>query len=84
MQLAERKIIKFTEHRFVEIEGLAFQSQNLYNAANYVIRQSFIYGVIFSGKRIKRGLYRTSVGQLINSDVNASYNILRKAFPLCA
>ncbi|WP_293360638.1 transposase, partial [Microcoleus sp. CAWBG24] len=37
--------------------------------------------VIFSGRRIKRGLYRTSVGQLINSDVNGSYNILRKAIP---
>src|SRR4028118_1802725 len=44
MQLAERHIIKSTEHRFVEIDKLAFQSQNLYNAANYVIRQSFIYG----------------------------------------
>ncbi len=37
--------------------------------------------VVFSGRRIKRGLYRTSVGQLINSDVNGSYNILRKAIP---
>jgi IS605 OrfB family transposase len=37
--------------------------------------------VAFSGKRIKRGLYKTSVGQSINSDVNASYNILRKAIP---
>ena len=37
--------------------------------------------VAFSGKRIKRGLYRTSIGQLINSDVNWSYNILRKAIP---
>ncbi len=35
----------------------------------------------FSGKRIKRGLYRRQTGKLINSDVNASYNILRKAFP---
>jgi len=39
--LAERHIIKSTEHRFVEIDKLAFQSQNLYNAANYVIRQSW-------------------------------------------
>ena len=35
----------------------------------------------FSGKRIKRGLYRSGKGKLINSDVNASYNILRKVFP---
>jgi putative transposase len=44
MQLAERHIIKSTENRFVEIDGLAFQSKNLYNAANYVIRQNFLYG----------------------------------------
>jgi IS605 OrfB family transposase len=36
---------------------------------------------IFSGKRIKRGLYKTSNGLLINADVNGSYNILRKAIP---
>nr|WP_293285701.1 hypothetical protein [Microcoleus sp. PH2017_40_RAT_O_B] len=35
----------------------------------------------FSGKRIKRGLYRTSEGRLINADVNGAYNILRKAIP---
>ena len=33
MQLAERHIIKSTEHRLVEIDKLAFQSKNLYNAA---------------------------------------------------
>ncbi|MEG4394849.1 transposase [Microcoleus sp. BROC3] len=44
MQLAERHIIKSTEHRFTEIDELAFKSKNLYNAANYVIRQSFVYG----------------------------------------
>jgi len=44
MQLAERHIIKSTEHRFAEIDELAFKSKNLYNAANYVICQSFTYG----------------------------------------
>ena len=31
-----------------------------------------------SGKRIKRGLYKTSKGQLINADINGSLNIMRK------
>ncbi|MDV3000941.1 MAG: IS607 family transposase ISCbo10 [Chroococcopsis gigantea SAG 12.99] len=35
----------------------------------------------FSGKRIKRGLYRSKDGILINSDLNGSLNILRKEFP---
>ena len=35
----------------------------------------------FSGKRIKRGLYREADGREINADLNGSANILRKAFP---
>ena len=35
----------------------------------------------YKGKRIKRGLFRSSSGKLINADINASLNILRKAFP---
>lgn len=35
----------------------------------------------FSGKRIKRGLYESGSGTLINADVNGSYNILRKCNP---
>jgi putative transposase len=35
----------------------------------------------YQGRRIKRGLFKSSEGKLINSDVNGSLNILRKAFP---
>ncbi|RBW70731.1 RNA-guided endonuclease InsQ/TnpB family protein [Bacillus taeanensis] len=34
----------------------------------------------FSGKRIKRGLYRSKAGFIINADVNGAANILKKAF----
>jgi len=32
----------------------------------------------FNGKRIKRGLYKSSDGTFLNADVNGAYNILRK------
>ena len=60
---------------------------------SYTSRSSFldldpipVYGKtdkdpVFTGQRIKRGLYKISTGRLINSDVNGSYNILRKAIP---
>jgi putative transposase len=35
----------------------------------------------FSGKRLKRGLYRSASGSLINADVNGSLNIGRKVIP---
>ena len=34
---------------------------------------------IFSGRRIKRGLYQTSTGKIINADCNGALNILRKS-----
>lgn len=34
----------------------------------------------FSGKRVKRGLYRSKNGTLINADVNGAANIMRKTF----
>lgn len=35
----------------------------------------------FSGQRIKRGLYRTGSGRMVNADLNAAGNILRKYIP---
>ena len=35
----------------------------------------------FSGKRVKRGLYRVSDGRCINADVNGAYNMVRKVAP---
>ncbi len=35
----------------------------------------------YSGKRVKRGLYRSACGRAVNADINAAANILRKAFP---
>jgi putative transposase len=35
----------------------------------------------FSGRRLKRGLYRAANGQRFNADVNGSYNIMRKVLP---
>jgi putative transposase len=35
----------------------------------------------YIGKRISRGLFKTSEGKIINADVNGAYNIMKKAFP---
>jgi putative transposase len=35
----------------------------------------------YAGKRVKRGLFKSANGTLINADVNGGYNILRKVFP---
>jgi putative transposase len=35
----------------------------------------------FSGKRVKRGLYRAADGRVLNADINGSGNIIRKVAP---
>ncbi len=43
MQLVERHVIKKSDPRYAPIDKAAFASKNLYNAALYEIRQSFIH-----------------------------------------
>lgn len=56
----------------------------LINEESYTSKCSFIDGEgikkqkEYKGKRVKRGLFKTSSGAIINADVNGSYNILKK------
>jgi putative transposase len=43
MQLVEQHVISRTDRRFAAIDRAAFASKNLYNAANYELRQAFIF-----------------------------------------
>jgi putative transposase len=47
MQLVEQHVIKRTDSRYQAIDQAAFASKNLYNAANYIIRQSFIHECVY-------------------------------------
>lgn len=69
MKLVEQHIIKSNNTLYNECDDIP-----TYNPKNSVKHE-------FSGTRIKRGLYQSKNKQLINSDVNGSYNILRKAIP---
>ncbi len=44
MLLAERHIIKRGHQFWTEIDDLSWYSKNLYNSANYIIRQNWLYG----------------------------------------
>lgn len=44
-----------------------------------VYNPEHLYTDSFSGKRIRRGLYRSADGRIINADVNGACNILRKS-----
>jgi putative transposase len=66
-----------------EIEGINI----ITNEESYTSKCSFLDNEpinkheSYQGKRIKRGLFKSFNGRLINADVNGSYNIMKKAIP---
>ena len=49
MRQVERHIVKENSSFWKQIDGLCFLSKNLYNYANYLIRQSFIFDKVYLG-----------------------------------
>lgn len=47
MQLVEQHVIRKGDSRYEAIDQAAFASKNVYNAANYLIRQSFIFQGVY-------------------------------------
>jgi putative transposase len=47
MRQVERHIIKESNKFWKEIDKLCFLSKNLYNYANYIVRQSFIFEKVY-------------------------------------
>jgi putative transposase len=43
MQLVEQHVIDKRDPRWLELDTACFRSKNLYNAANYILRQEFIF-----------------------------------------
>jgi len=61
---------------------VVFTEESYTSKASFLDRDPLpVYGEaepVFSGKRVKRGLYRAADGRLLNADVNGSANIGRK------
>jgi putative transposase len=49
MRQVERHIVKETSPLWKQLDNLCFLSKNLYNYANYLIRQSFIFEKVYLG-----------------------------------
>ena len=47
MKLVEQHVIKRSDPRYQRIAAAAFASKNLWNAANYLVRQSFIFQGVY-------------------------------------
>ncbi len=66
-----------------ELVGIRFETDDeLYTSkCSFLDNEEIRKHDKYLGRRISRGLFRTSNGTIINADVNAGYNIMKKAFP---
>jgi len=82
VQIPFLKLVKQIEYK-AKLKGIHFLTVN----ENYTSKCSFLDNEpigkheTYVGKRIFRGLFKTSKGVLLNADVNGAYNIMKKAFP---
>ena len=72
--------IKQLEYK-CKLEGINFliTEESYTSKCSFLDNESVEKHESYLGKRIKRGLFKSSKGKLINADLNGSLNILRKA-----
>lgn len=76
------RLIHQLQYKLREVGIRVILTEESYTSkASFIDRDEMKKDVIFSGKRIKRGLYKMNAGKLINADVNGASNIIRKVFP---
>ena len=76
------KLKKMLTYKF-ELEGgtVIEQEESYTSKCSFMDNELVQKHTVYQGKRLCRGLFKTSTGHLINADVNGSANILIKAIP---
>lgn len=66
-----------------ELEGITvtYHEESYTSKCSFLDNEEICKHEKYLGKRIKRGLFKTTQGKIINADVNGSYNIMKKAIP---
>ena len=82
VQIPLLKLIKQIEYK-AQLNGISVLTidEAYTSKCSFLDKESIEKHEKYKGKRIKRGLFKTSKGLKINADVNAAYNIMKKAFP---
>ena len=82
-----QNFVQIPYNRFIEmltykcrLEGIeVFTEEESYTSkCSFLDNETIEKHDTYAGKRIKRGLFKSSNGSLINADVNAAYNIMKK------
>ena len=79
VQISFDKFIEYLKYK-CEMVGinLIIHEESYTSKCDALAREEIKKHETYLGKRVKRGLFQSSIGKLINADVNGSLNILRK------
>ena len=90
VQIAFDKIIQKVAYKAEEVGiTLKEQEESHTSKCSFLDKEPVEHHDSYIGRRIRRGLFRTAKGLLLNADVNASYNIISteyfsRLFPMTA
>ena len=82
VQIPFLKLVKQIEYK-AKLKGINVLNVNEHHTSkcSFLDNEPIEKHEKYIGKRISRGLFKTSKGILLNADVNGAYNIMKKAFP---
>jgi len=82
VQIPFRKLLQQVRYK-AEEAGITVlvREENHTSKCSFLDQEPLEHREQYAGRRISRGLFRSNKGVVINADVNAAYNIMRKAFP---
>ena len=79
VQIPHFKLIEKIKHKS-QLEGIEVivKEESYTSKCSFLDNEEIKKHDSYKGKRIKRGLFQSSTGKLLNADVNAAYNIMKK------
>ena len=82
VQLPFNTLIQQIRYKAEEIGiSVTIQDESHTSKCSFLDNESIDHHDAYMGKRIKRGVFQSAKGKLIHADLNASYNIIKKAIP---
>jgi len=82
VQLPFNMLITQIKYKAEEIGiKVMMQNEDHTSKCSFLDNESIEHHDTYMGKRIKRGTFRSANGKLIHADLQASYNIIKKAIP---
>lgn len=77
-----RRFIDMLKYKCLDA-GIIFKevTEEYTSKCSFLDKEPLCHHVNYMGRRVKRGMFKSSKGYLINADINGALNILRKVFP---